>query len=122
MHNHFWHHPCQEKLVQSNGEPKACPVVSIFKDFQTIAVEINVTVKVHLKECPHWYLVFAPIFHAISIVMKCKVMLDRAARKSSFLVFARSESGHDSPECGEDRNAGKYCKEYSCFQTAANLP
>lgn len=100
MHNHFWYHPSQEKLVQSYGEPKACPVMSIFQDLQTITIEINVAIEVHLKECPHWDLIFAPIFHAISILMKCKVMLDRTAWIPGFLVLTRGESGHDSPEGG----------------------
>jgi hypothetical protein len=72
--------------------------MSIFQDLQAITVEINVAVEVHLKERPHWDLAFAPIFHAISILMKCKVMLDRTAWILGFLVFARGESGHDSPE------------------------
>jgi hypothetical protein len=54
--------------------------------------------------------------------MKCKIVLDGTARISGFLVFARGEPGHNSPECGEDRNTGEDCKEYSRFQTAANLP
>jgi hypothetical protein len=54
--------------------------------------------------------------------MKCKIMLDRTAWISGFLVLAWSESGHYSPECSEDRNAGKYCKKYSRLQTTANFP
>ena len=53
--------------------------------------------------------------------MKLKVMLHRAARISSFLIFARRNGRSSIPKCCKDRNGGEYSEKETCEQSAIDL-
>lgn len=52
-------------LVKTEGESEIGPVVSVFQDFQGIALQIDLLVEVHLGECLHGNLIPAIVFVSI---------------------------------------------------------
>lgn len=65
--------------------------MSIFHYLQTIAIKIDMAIKIHLKECPHGDPVPATILDAIGVLMKGKVVLNGAARIFGLFILSRSE-------------------------------
>jgi hypothetical protein len=65
--------------------------MSIFHDFQTIAIEVHLTVKVHIVEGLHWNLVPASILELIGLILECKVVFDGAAWNCDFFSLAGTE-------------------------------
>lgn len=99
MHDNFWDEAEQEELEQANGEPEACPVMSVFHHLQTITIELDITIKVHVMERLHRDLVPSAVLGLIGLILEGNVMFDRATRIFSFFVLAGSEGGCERPEC-----------------------
>jgi hypothetical protein len=89
MHDDFRNHAREEEFEEAQGEAEACPIMAIFHHFQTIALEINLFVKVHLMKCLHWYAAFSIVLHAILVAAEMQIVLHRPARVPCFLIFPR---------------------------------
>ena len=63
--------------------------MSILHHLQAVTIEVNMAVKIHLKECPHRDLVLAAVLDAISIPVESEVMLDGTARIFGFFILPR---------------------------------
>lgn len=122
MHNDFGDHVADEVLAQSEGEAEACPVVSVLENLETIAVELDVTVKVHLVESLHGDLVLSMVLEAVVLVLEGEVVLNRAARVSGLLVLAGGDGGDGDPEGTEDRDRGEDTEEDGRLGAATDLP
>lgn len=88
MHDDFWHHAKQKKFVESISKSEIGPFMSVFHNFQTIAVEIDIPIKVHLEEREHRDLSLSMVLCAIRLLMECEVMFDWAARETGLLVLS----------------------------------
>jgi len=91
MHNNFWCKAEENKLEQAQREPETSPVMSVFHNLQSIPIEINISIKIHVVESFHWDLVLSAVFDLIGFILEGKVVFDWAAWKLGFLIFARTE-------------------------------
>lgn len=106
VHDHLGHHASQEEPEQAQGEAEVGPVVSVFHDLQTIAIEVYLFVKVHLMERLHGNFVLATILSLILLALEGEVLLDRSARQLGLFVETRRHGGGDRPEGHEDGDSG----------------
>lgn len=88
MHYNLWNHASQEELVQTHGEAKASPIMSVLENFQAVSIEFNVAIEVHFEECPHWNLVSALVFCLVGLLLEGEVMFDWTSRILDFLILA----------------------------------
>ena len=93
MHDHFRHHTSEEEAKETDGEPEVGPIMSILQNFQSISLEVDRSVKVHLMKCFNWYLALAMVLQPAFLVVELKVMLDGTARVSSLLILSRRDGG-----------------------------
>lgn len=122
MHNDFWNHAGKEELVESHGETKASPIMSVFENLQAVAIELDVTIEVHLEKGPHWDLVATRVFRLVRFFLEGKVVLDWTSWISGLFILTRGQSGCEVPEGNEDRDSGEQGEEYSGLEPSANLP
>jgi hypothetical protein len=91
VHDNFWRKGEEHKFEEADCESEACPVMPVFHHFQTISIEVNFAVEIHIVECLHWDLVLPTIFDLIGLILEGKVVFDWATRIPGFLVLARRE-------------------------------
>lgn len=89
MHNDLRNHAREEIPEQTECELPVGPVVSVLHDLQSITLEIDLTVKVHLMKGLHGDLAFAIVPCPVFRVMELQVMLNTSTRVTSFLVLSR---------------------------------
>lgn len=95
-------------LVQLPGETEAGPVMSVLKNIQSIALEVNISIKVLLEESCHGNLALAVVFDTVMLAVELQVVLDGTTRVFSFFILAGGSSrcngpeGHQDWDCSED--------------------
>lgn len=87
MNEHFWEEAGQEKLVQFPCEAEACPVMSVFENIKSIALEFNLSVEVLLVESRNWDLALAMILNTVMFAVEVQVMLHWATRIFGLLIL-----------------------------------
>lgn len=92
VHNDLWCKLEEDKLEKADGESEASPVGSVFKDFQAVTIEFDVTIEVLVVESLHRNLRLSAIPQSIGLVLEGEVMLDWAPRQSNLLISARAEA------------------------------
>lgn len=108
MDKHLRKETSQEMLVQLPGETEACPVMSVFKDLQSITLEVNLSIKVLFKESCHGDLALSVVLDTIMLTVEIEVVLNRASGIFRLFIFARRCRRGNGPEdyqdgdCGED--------------------
>lgn len=112
----------EDKFEQAQGKCEACPIMSVFQNLQTIAIELDVSIKVHVVESLHGDLVCASVLELVGLILECKVVLDRAPGVSGFLVLARTEPRMEGPECNENGDCCKEAEEDSSLQSTPDFP
>lgn len=80
----------ENELEQAQGEPEACPVMSVLQHLQGVTIEVNITIKVHVVEGLHGNLAVPSVLDLILFFLECEVVLDRATWQSNFVVLART--------------------------------
>ena len=70
MHQHLGYHTSQKETVQAQRHPEVRPVMSIFHNLQSITLEINIAVKIHLVECLHRNLALSVVLRPITLFLK----------------------------------------------------
>lgn len=88
MHKHLRYHAGEEVSEQTQCEPEASPIVPVLHNFQSIALEVDSTIKVHFVKGFHWDLALAMVFGSVLLAMEVKVVLNRTTRIFSFLGFS----------------------------------
>ena len=96
--------------------------MSVFEDLQSVAIELDISVKIHVVEGLHWDFVSSPVLDPVGLVLEGKVVFDGASRVSGLFVYARSKGRMESPECQQDGDRGEETKEDACLRSAANFP
>lgn len=122
MHDQLRDHARQEVLDQADGEAEAGPVMPVLHHLQTVAIDVNVAIKIHLMERLHGNLVPALVLDPVCGPLEGEIMLNRAARESGLLVFPRRDGRDDEPKAGQQWNAGEEGKEDGGLQAASQLP
>jgi hypothetical protein len=122
MHNSLWQQAEEEELEEAKGKSEAGPIMPVLQHLQTVAVEVNVAIKIHVMESFHGDLVLPAVLDLIRIILEGKIMLDWATRKLNLIVLSWSERRCDSPEGDKDGDGGKKGEEDCGLQTAADFP
>lgn len=122
VHDDLRNEASQEVLVKTSRESEASPIVSVFQDFQTITLEVNLSVKIHLKESPHWNPVLATVLLSILLLVEVEIVFNWASWVFGLFVNSRAHTRHGMPEADKNRNGSEEGKEYGGFETTANLP
>lgn len=122
VHDDLWSKLEQDKLEQADGESEVDPVGSVLENLETVAVELNIAVKVHVVEGLHWDLVPSAVLEFVGLVFESEVVLDWASWKSDLLVLARAHARHDVPEDDEDREGSEDSEEDGGLQASTDLP
>ncbi len=91
MHDDLGHHAKEEVLAKTDGETEACPVVSVLQNFKSIAVEIDISVKVHLIESLYGNLVLAVVLGLVSRIFESEVVLDGSAGVFGLLILSGAD-------------------------------
>ena len=104
MHDDFRDHASQEETEETQCEPEVGPVVPVLHGFQTIALEVDIAVKVLLVEGLHRDPVLAMVPGPVRLFVEGEVMFDRTTRISSLFIFSGRNGRCHVPESTEDRN------------------
>lgn len=121
MHNHLRNHAGQEELIQSHREFESGPIMTVLQHFESIALEIDLAIKVHLMEGLHGDLVLAMILGTIMLVVEMQVVLNRTAGEFGLLISAGTNAGSNSPEDHQDWNGREQGEEQRRLEASANL-
>lgn len=122
VHDQLRNHAKQEKFDQTNGESEAGPVMTVFHDLEAVALEINISIKVHFMESLHWDLVQTTVLGTISFLFKVEIEFNRTAGKLRLLIATRANRRNDEPPRGQKRKIDEQSEKYESLEPAANLP
>ena len=86
VEEHIWEEGEEDEMEESPCEGEVGPVMAVLHDIEAVAIELHVTVEVHLVECLHWDLVMAPPSLAVFFLLESYVVLDGAAGELDFVV------------------------------------
>lgn len=92
MHDDFGCELEENELEKTEGESEARPVGAVFQDLQTVTIELDIAIKVHVVESLHWNLGLSAISQSIGLILECEIMLDGTSWQFDFLVYARAEA------------------------------
>lgn len=98
MHDDFRCELEENVLEQASSESEACPVGAVFKNLQTVSVELNITLKVHVVEGLQWDLRLSMVLQLIGVVLESEVVLDWASWQFNLLISARAQARGKIPE------------------------
>jgi hypothetical protein len=122
VHNNLGREVEEDEFEQADGKSEAGPIMSVLQNLQTIAIELDVAIKVHVVESLHRNLVPTAVFNLVGFILEGEIVLDRTSRKSGLFILARSEGRCECPEAEEDREGGEETEENSGLQSTANFP
>lgn len=122
MHDNLRHHAEDEELDQANGETEAGPVMAVLHNLQTVAVEVDITIKVHLVESLHGNLVLALVLGLVFGLLEGEVVLDWATGKLGLLILARADGGDHQPEASQQGESREEGEEEGSLEATTNLP
>lgn len=111
VHDNLRDHAKDEVLAKAEGETEAGPVMSILQNFESITVELNISIEVHFVESFNGDFVLSMVFGLISRLFESKVVLDRSARVFSLLVLSGTNGRDGQPERAQDGNEENEAKE-----------
>ena len=120
MHNDLRQHAREEELEQADGEGEAGPVVAVLHHVETVPLEVDLAVKVHLVEGLHGDLASATVPETIGFVLEVEIVLDALSGILRLLVLARRETRGDGPEGHEDGEEGEDGEEDPCLPTTTD--
>lgn len=121
VNQHLWDETSQEELEQGRSELEGSPVVSVFHDFQAVAVEANITSKVLLMESLHWDLGGSLVLVLVLLLVEGQVVFDWLAWKFGLFILAWGISGYGPPEDNEQWEEEKKSEEDESLDTSAKL-
>lgn len=121
MDKHLRKEASQEMLVQLPGETEAGPVMSILKNIQSITLEVNISIKVLLKESCHRNLALAVVFDAVVLAVEFQVVLDGTTGVFSLFILAGRSSRCNGPEDHQNGDCGEDGEEDGGVEAAAEL-
>lgn len=103
VHDDLGNHVEEEILAKTDGEAEAGPVMPILQNLEGVAVEVDVSVEVHLVEGLYGDLALATVLELVGLILEGQVVLDRSAGISSLLILSGTDGRYGQPEGSEDR-------------------
>lgn len=91
VHNDFWCELEKNELEQAEGEPEACPIMSVLHHLQHVAIELDVAIKVHVVEGLHGDLGISAVSRPVELILERKIVLNGATWNSGLLGLAGTE-------------------------------
>lgn len=122
VHDELGNHAQQEVLDQADGEAEASPVVTVLEDLEAVALEVDVTVKVHLVEGLHGDLVGAMVLETVGLLLELEVVLNGTAGVLGLCGLAGGDGGDNKPPAGQDGKIKEDSEEDEGLEATANLP
>lgn len=122
MHDHLGNHASEEEADQTNSEAEASPVMTVLEDLKSIALEVNLTVKVHLVEGLHGDLVLATVLGLVGLVLELEVVLNALVGETSLLILAGANGRDNQPEGSEEREVDEDGEEDKSLEATTDLP
>lgn len=95
--------------------------MSVFHSFKTIALEINLPIKIHLVECFHGNLALAMICRPVMFAQEMEVMFNRSSGILGLFILAGSHGGGNAPKGHKNGDGGQDTKEDGGVESAADL-
>ena len=112
----------EEELDQANGEVEVGPVMTVLEDLESIALEVNIAVKVLLVEGLHGDLGLATVLVLVLLLLEVEVVLDTLVGKLDLVIFAGGDGRDGEPPGSEDGQVEDEGEEDEGFQPSTNLP
>jgi hypothetical protein len=122
VHDELRNHAQQKVLDQADGEAEAGPVVAVLEDLEAVALEVDVTVKVHLVEGLHGDLVGAMVLLTVGLLLELEVVLDGTAGVLGLGGLAGGNGRDNKPPASQDGQIKDDGEEDEGLEAAANLP
>lgn len=122
VHDELGNHSQQEVLDQADREAEASPVVAVLEDLEAVALEVDVTVKVHLVEGLHGDLVGAMVLETVGLLLELEVVLNGTAGVLGLGGLAGRDGGDNKPPAGQDGKIKDEGEEEEGLEAAAHLP
>ena len=121
MHDDLGDHPKKEVLKERGGESKVGPVMSLLKNVQSIALEVNLAIKVELVEGLHGDLVVTLVLGSEISVLELEVMLDTKVRELGLVADTRRISRSNGPESKKNGEKPKKDEENVGVEATTDL-
>lgn len=121
VHDNLRHHASKEEPEERQSEAEVGPVVTVLHDLESVAVEVDIAVKVLLVEGLHGNLAAAVVLGAVGLLVELEVVLNGGARVASLLVLAGSVAGGNGPEDHQDGDGSQDTKEDPGLETTSDL-
>jgi len=109
----------EDEMEDRPREGEAGPVIAVLHDVKAIAVELDVTIEVHLVKRLHWDLVAAAPSLAVFFLLESDVVLDGAAGELGLVVDARRVGRGHSPDSDQNRHEEDNKEKDSRLEAAA---
>jgi len=104
VHDNFRCEGKENMFEQADCESEACPVMSVFKNLQSISIEFYLAIEIHGIEGLHRNLILSAVLDFICLIFECEVVFDWAPRIFGLFVLARGQSREYSPETDNNWN------------------
>lgn len=122
MHDNFWCKVEEDIFEKTNCEFEACPVVSVLENLESVAVEINLAIKIHIVKGFHRNLVLSAVLYLVGLVLEGKIMLDWTSWVLGLLILAWREARKHCPECEKNWDGGNETEEDGGLESTTNFP
>jgi hypothetical protein len=96
--------------------------VSVFHDLESIAIEVDVTVKVQLEKRLQGDPVSSVPSRLIRVVLEGQVVFHGTTGQLDLFVEPRADFGQDGPDGNKDWDRGEDAEEEGRLQTATEFP
>lgn len=120
--NHLGEEAKQKVPDQANGEAERRPIVAHLQNLESIAVEVNIAIKVLFVKSLLGDLVLAVVGLAVLLFVELEVVLNGLARKLGLFVLAGSIFGGNDPKGSEDGEVNQQSKKEPRLETPTEGP
>jgi hypothetical protein len=111
VHDDLRDHTKKKVFKERGGESKVGPVVSVLKNVQSIALEVNLAIKVKLVEGLHGDLVVSLVLGSEISVLELEVVLNAKVRELGLVADTGRIGRSNGPESKKDGEEPKKNKE-----------
>jgi hypothetical protein len=122
MHDRLGYKAKKKVLDQSKRKSEVDPIVPQLQDFKSVAVEVHITVEVHLVESLHGDGLLAIVLLFVLRLVEREVMLDGLAGELGLLVLSRSVLRRNDPERTKNWQVHNQREENPCLEATTKLP
>jgi hypothetical protein len=121
VNQHLGNKAKEEVLKESHREAEVGPIVPEFQGFQSVGLEVYLTIEVLLVEDFHGNLALSAVGSTVMFAVEVQIMLDGATSVFGLLVLAGRDGGSHGPEGHQNRNGSEDREENSCIETTTDL-